>query len=548
MISRDTIKRVVQFGKREYSEKKPLNLYVYRIKSKTVLSRGMLPSLSIRLIQGTFFIILSEYKDEYRIYSFSKDGAMLGAENLQKTSEIEKKLAKSTQLIYHLPKEKKELTIDDITAYFRLEFGKILEKFNKILGLSIKYSRSIVAEKELKIYMVSRNFGAAKTKEFLKITPELYKKDIFEAVAIREILFTYLNDLLVLNQRIDDFQVFYYDLALLLTNFYCENKHNEYIKTIMEKTTISFLNFEDKEFFLSDQIIGILKNTLGQIESKKVLVFLSNLFHCLKILKDYEIKLSIREFANMYVSICELFKPNSSIDFFSTLNPSSYYAFHFKCFYKALEQQKNLIIIYSEKKHEYLGQAELSAKKTIFLCLSFRLFNPQDEFLKNGPKDTSIIDINAQILPLIQSLTEFTGIPIIKNEIANYKRLLEDGLVSHLFRDIIKWSIAHEIKKETIIVELSFKNETDFTFQDFKYKLNWKPRNRIELLKSEESIKSRDLHNALKTIYMFTIKDSGKISFFCDISFSNILGFESPMKTVIKILTINLEKERETLI
>ncbi len=545
MSSRDTVKRIVQFGTREYKEKKPLNLYVYRIKSKIVLKRGMLPSLSIRLIQGTFFIILSEYKDDYRIYSFSKEGAMLGAENLEKVHDIDKKLSKSTQLIYHLPKEKKELTLDDISVYFRSEFAKILEKFNKTFGLSVKYSRSIVADKDLKIFVISRKFGASKTSEFLKISAELYKKDIFEVVALREIFFTYLNDVLVLNQKVDEFQVYYYDLAILLTNYYCGNKHNEYIKTIMEKTTISFLIFEDVKFNFSDQIIEILKNAPAQFDVKNSNVFFSNLFHCLKILKSYEIQVNIREFANLFVAICELFKPKPSIEFFSTSNPSNYYAFHFNYFYQSLVQQKNLLKIYNEKNHEVRNKVETSIKKDVFLCLILGLFNTRNEEFNHVLEENSIRELSTRLLPFIQKLTEFTDISIIRNEIANYKRLLEEGLNAHVFREIIKLSIAHELKKETILIELSFKNESDFTFQDFKYKLSWKPRNRIELLKLEETIKSRDLHNALKTTYSFSIKYSGKVSLLCDINFSNIFGFDRSMKTVIKILTINLEKERD---
>jgi len=54
MSQRKVPKNIIQFGKREFKEKKPLSVEILRVKSKTILTRGVLPSLSIKQIKGYY--------------------------------------------------------------------------------------------------------------------------------------------------------------------------------------------------------------------------------------------------------------------------------------------------------------------------------------------------------------------------------------------------------------------------------------------------------------------------------------------------------------
>ena len=99
------LKTVIKFGRREYSEKKPFSLEVRRVKGNTVLTRGIMPSLNIRKIKETLYIIVAMYAKNIRIYSFSKEGILLGGEDLENNPSVIKKILSGTKLHYHLPKK-----------------------------------------------------------------------------------------------------------------------------------------------------------------------------------------------------------------------------------------------------------------------------------------------------------------------------------------------------------------------------------------------------------------------------------------------------------
>ena len=74
MSQRKVLKDITQFGKREFKEKKPLSLEILRVKSKTILTRGVLPSLSIKQVKGAKYLVVTDYKEFFRIYSFTSSG------------------------------------------------------------------------------------------------------------------------------------------------------------------------------------------------------------------------------------------------------------------------------------------------------------------------------------------------------------------------------------------------------------------------------------------------------------------------------------------
>ena len=105
MSYRDTLKNIVKFSKREFKEKKPSSLQILRVKSKSILKRGMLPSLNIKQVQGIFFLAVLDYNVHLRIYFFNRDGQLIGGENFEKKTPLMRKLTKETTVEYKLPKE-----------------------------------------------------------------------------------------------------------------------------------------------------------------------------------------------------------------------------------------------------------------------------------------------------------------------------------------------------------------------------------------------------------------------------------------------------------
>ncbi|MFX0027278.1 MAG: hypothetical protein ACFE8M_12775 [Candidatus Hermodarchaeota archaeon] len=96
-------KQLIQFGKREYREKKPLKVTISRVRDKTIFKRGFIPSLIIKQHELIQYVIIAEYDVILRLYLFTPNGILLGAENIEKNSIFLKRLMKCSNVIYSLP-------------------------------------------------------------------------------------------------------------------------------------------------------------------------------------------------------------------------------------------------------------------------------------------------------------------------------------------------------------------------------------------------------------------------------------------------------------
>ncbi|MFX0077230.1 MAG: hypothetical protein ACFE96_17435 [Candidatus Hermodarchaeota archaeon] len=94
---RKVVKQLVFFANREFKEKKPLGVQVLRMRSEQVFTKGgPLKEFSMKRIVGAFYLVVVEYKEELRIYSYSKDGRLLESKNLEKSLELKQELQKKT--------------------------------------------------------------------------------------------------------------------------------------------------------------------------------------------------------------------------------------------------------------------------------------------------------------------------------------------------------------------------------------------------------------------------------------------------------------------
>ena len=97
------IKELIHFGRREYREKRPIQIQIVQTKGTTFLTRGYLPSLIIKEHQFIQYVVLAEYIDVYRLYLFDIKGMLLGAENIEKEPPVLEKLLKSSKILYYIP-------------------------------------------------------------------------------------------------------------------------------------------------------------------------------------------------------------------------------------------------------------------------------------------------------------------------------------------------------------------------------------------------------------------------------------------------------------
>ncbi len=75
------------------------------MKEELVLSKGgPIKTLSVRQIKNPYYLVVVEYKNQMRIYSYSFNGVPLGAENLDITKNLLDKIKKKTVKEYEFPK------------------------------------------------------------------------------------------------------------------------------------------------------------------------------------------------------------------------------------------------------------------------------------------------------------------------------------------------------------------------------------------------------------------------------------------------------------
>ena len=103
-VERLALKDVIKFARREYKEKKPSNIRVLRAKKETVFSKGgPIPSIIVKKHQIPPYIVALDYADVFRFYYFSKEGVLLGGENVEKDTKKAKVIQKSTKTELSIP-------------------------------------------------------------------------------------------------------------------------------------------------------------------------------------------------------------------------------------------------------------------------------------------------------------------------------------------------------------------------------------------------------------------------------------------------------------
>lgn len=102
MTSRKVAKKIVQFAKRQWKDTKPKTVEIRRVNDEKVMEFGFPPTV-IKANAPIKFLVCVEYTNTLRVYRFSNDGQLLGAENIARPFEIQSEIAKKSKLIYKIP-------------------------------------------------------------------------------------------------------------------------------------------------------------------------------------------------------------------------------------------------------------------------------------------------------------------------------------------------------------------------------------------------------------------------------------------------------------
>lgn len=105
MGARSVLKSLKEFSKKELEEKKANRIRVQRIKMKSTMRRGKFPNLRVKKIEGSHYLVCVFHNSRMRVYYFSKNGEMLGADDFtgeEKESTLEN-ISKETKNVFRFP-------------------------------------------------------------------------------------------------------------------------------------------------------------------------------------------------------------------------------------------------------------------------------------------------------------------------------------------------------------------------------------------------------------------------------------------------------------
>jgi len=92
---------VVRFAKMEFRQKKPLNVKVLRVKDVKKVSIGdALPQRGVKESHDQCYVVLLDYGENYRMYTFTKLGTLINGKTIEKTSDEIHLLERTTKLVY----------------------------------------------------------------------------------------------------------------------------------------------------------------------------------------------------------------------------------------------------------------------------------------------------------------------------------------------------------------------------------------------------------------------------------------------------------------
>ena len=177
MREREGLKTVIHFANREYKGKRPKSVKVFRVKSQTVLRRGILPNLLIKQKGPIEYLVVEDRGHELKIFCFDRDGTYIADCTKEPTPKFLKELQKSTTLEAQLPR-KKIKKVEDPSTQAQIKFNKIHHRLNHLLGLTIDYPYTIVIDSSL-TYNNNRLFGCKITGNIIKIPSNLISGDFF---------------------------------------------------------------------------------------------------------------------------------------------------------------------------------------------------------------------------------------------------------------------------------------------------------------------------------------------------------------------------------
>ncbi len=528
MSQRKVLKDIILFGKREFKEKKPISVEILRVKSKTILTRGVLPSLSVKQVKGAKYLVVADYREIFRIYSFSIAGKLLGGQNLEKTAKLLKTLKKGTVKEYALPKRLPKLTLGEISAHYQKQFNKAQQSLNDTLGLKIKYLFSITAVNNLKGVNIEE-FIAQKDEEVLKIDAEYHKVPEYEIIAYRELINYYLiNTGIFLKEKyLKEFC--YFIVAILLRG----EKAQKVLDLLLKSKDFTILS-EGYRF-------PFLKYINEMYSQKELKIFLQNIFSTIELLCKYKILIELNELS-FFIRF-----------FYFEFLKIEYTKSHLKV--KDTEELlREILLEFFTRKYGHIknikelseNKEKLSTRrnflKIVYLVIIFSILSKKYRFINELKSNYPYLEEDKSVRAFfdlmkynlsntVNYFNDKSNIQEIQKEILNFKTLLRDMIKTYIIAycltvrlnslNINGYTLFGSLKiGEKMLCRISISNKSNFIFGNLELNLSIKPKKRIDVNILKKPIQ-KELKKNLTWEFELTGKLKGKTTILIQLKIEN---------------------------
>jgi hypothetical protein len=187
-------KQLRKFAKKEFTEKKPLEIRVLHLKPGVVFKKGsMLPNLMIKNLIGSAYVVYLDYGDQLKFYYFAKNGMSMGSRNFDKSEKILKEMHGKAKTILKLPKIVKIVGLDEENKEIRKYWKKLSDKYSHRFLVSRKKLPAISIKKNMENHNI--RIGIQQNKEILHFNYDYFNTDFQEIILLRELfpIFTHLS-------------------------------------------------------------------------------------------------------------------------------------------------------------------------------------------------------------------------------------------------------------------------------------------------------------------------------------------------------------------
>jgi hypothetical protein len=119
-------KQLRNFAKKEFNEKKPLEIRVLQLKPGVIFKKGsILPNLMIKNFFGSAYVVYLDYGDQLKFYYFSKEGRSMGGQNFDKSEKLLKEMHGKAKTLCKLQIE--------IGNYSKKSQNHLVENFDNLM-------------------------------------------------------------------------------------------------------------------------------------------------------------------------------------------------------------------------------------------------------------------------------------------------------------------------------------------------------------------------------------------------------------------------------